>query len=155
MAVQPYRFFVTPAPKNRIFQWTPIILKFFILTPYHLLKATKLLIKISRFKFLVMTEKNIFVYKLFLSFNISDFSLFFMSRLQSSLKKVTVSHQPPSKNWDPVKPPLTENLGGGSTAPPPPPPSRKDVCGGERGGTLMNVRNCSVCMAISRQQISN
>ena len=48
------------------------------LTPSHLLKVTKFLVKISQFIFLVMTEKNIFVYKLFLSLDISDFSLFFM-----------------------------------------------------------------------------
>ena len=38
----------------------------------------KLLVKISHFEFLVMTEQNIFGYKLFLSLNILDFSLFFM-----------------------------------------------------------------------------
>ena len=37
---------------------------------------TYLLVKISHFKFLVMREKNIFVYKLFLPLDISDFSLF-------------------------------------------------------------------------------
>ena len=42
-------------------------------TPSHHLKVTKFLVKISQFKFLVMTEKNIFVYKHFLSLNISDF----------------------------------------------------------------------------------
>ena len=47
------------------------------LTPSHLLNVTKFLVKISQFKFLDMTEKNIFVYKLFLLLNISDFSLFF------------------------------------------------------------------------------
>ena len=36
-----------------------------------------------------MTEKNIFVHKLFLSLNISDFNLFFMWKLQPPLKKVT------------------------------------------------------------------
>ena len=40
--------------------------------------VTKFLVKISQFKFLAMTKKNIFIYKLFLSLNISDFSLFFM-----------------------------------------------------------------------------
>ena len=55
-----YWFFVNP-PKNRIFQWTPIILKLFILNPIYLLKVTKFLVKISQFKFLVMIEKNIFV----------------------------------------------------------------------------------------------
>ena len=48
------------------------------LTPSYLLKVTKFLGKISQFEFLVMTEKNIFAYKLFLSLNISDFILFFM-----------------------------------------------------------------------------
>ena len=47
---------------------------------FHLLKVTKFLVKISQFKFLVMTEKNIFVYK-HLSLNISDFSLV-MSKLE-------------------------------------------------------------------------
>ena len=46
------------------------------LTPSYLLKVTKFLVKISQFEFLVMTEKNIFAYKLFLSLNISDFNLF-------------------------------------------------------------------------------
>ena len=42
----------------------------------YLLKGIELFVKISQFEFLVMTEKNIFVYELFLSLNISDFSLF-------------------------------------------------------------------------------
>ena len=42
---------------------------------YHLLKVTKFLGKISQFEFLVITKKNIFAYKLFLSLNISDFNL--------------------------------------------------------------------------------
>ena len=47
----------------------PKILKFFIL------KVTKFIGKISQFEFLVITKKYIFAYKLFLSLNISDFSL--------------------------------------------------------------------------------
>ena len=43
-----------------------------------LIKVTKFLGKISLFELLVMTEKNIFSYKLFLSLNISDFNFFFM-----------------------------------------------------------------------------
>ena len=39
----------------------------------HLLKVTKFLVKISQCKFLVMIEKNIFLYKIFLSLNILDF----------------------------------------------------------------------------------
>ena len=46
-----------------------------------------------------MIEKNIFVYKLFLSLSISDFSLFSMLKLQPyparPLKKVTPSKNPP------------------------------------------------------------
>ena len=47
------------------------------LTPSYLLKITKFLVKIWQFVFLVKTEKNILVYKLLLSLNISDFSSFF------------------------------------------------------------------------------
>ena len=36
-----------------------------------LLEINKLLVKISQFELLVMTEKNIFAYKLFVSLNIS------------------------------------------------------------------------------------
>ena len=84
----PSSFFPRPPPppfppslnphKNRIFQWTPIMLKFFILNLIPSFKVTKFLIKISQFKFLVVTEKNIFADKPFLSLNIWDFSLIFM-----------------------------------------------------------------------------
>ena len=50
-----YIVFSWTTPYNRIFQWTPIILKFPSLNPSHLLKVTKFLIKISQFKFLVIT----------------------------------------------------------------------------------------------------
>ena len=56
----------------------------------YLLKVTKFLGKISQFEFLVMTEKNIFAYKLFLSLNISDFNLFLCENC-NPLKKVTPS----------------------------------------------------------------
>ena len=60
-----------PPPKSQIFHWTPEILKFFILNNiFYLLKVTKSLSKISQFEFLVMTWKNIFAYKLFLSLKI-------------------------------------------------------------------------------------
>ena len=65
-----------PPPKSQLFQWTPKILKFLSLIPSYYSKVTKFLGKISQFEFLAMTEKNIFVYKLFLSLNISDFDLF-------------------------------------------------------------------------------
>ena len=61
-----------PPPKHRIFQWTSKILQLFILNPRsYLLKVTKFLVKISQFELLVLTEKNIFGYKLFLSLSIS------------------------------------------------------------------------------------
>ena len=52
------------------------IFKFFILNT--ILKITKFLVKVPQFEFFVMTEKSIFVYKLFLLLNILDFSLSFM-----------------------------------------------------------------------------
>ena len=106
------------------FQWTPKISKFFILkTPTYLLKVTKFLVKISHFEFLVMTEKNIFVHKLFFSLNILDFSLSFFKNNCNlpSLKKATpfLLASPLSKLRS-CQAPLFENLVGGST-----PPSRR------------------------------
>ena len=49
------------------------MLKFFILHPI----VHKFLVKIFQFEFLVMTEQSILIDELFLSLNISDFSLFF------------------------------------------------------------------------------
>ena len=97
----------------KILQWMPKILKFFILNLILSFKSKKFLVKISQFGFLVMTEKNTFVYKLFLSLNISDFSVFFcffvlvkIATLQPPfLKKVTPSFPAtPSQSWGPVKP---------------------------------------------------
>ena len=62
-----------------------------------------------------MTEKNIFVDELFLSLNISDFSL---CKNCTSTEKIhpLLSQESPSKNWDAVKPsPPFENLVGRST----------------------------------------
>ena len=53
------------------------------------LKVTKCLVKLSQFKFLVNADKNIFVYKLFSSLNISDFSLFFMQKLDPRIIRIT------------------------------------------------------------------
>ena len=68
-----YWFFVNPPLKVGFFIEPPKYLSFSSLTPSYLLKITKFLDKISWFEFLVMTEKNIFAYKLSLSLNISDF----------------------------------------------------------------------------------
>ena len=49
---------------------------------------TKFLVKLSQFKFLINTDKNIFVYKLFLFLNISDVSFFFfMQKLDPQQKE--------------------------------------------------------------------
>ena len=74
--------------------------------PSHLLKVTKFLVKILKFKFkfLVMTEKNIFVYNLFLSLNISDFSLFLYKNSNILCKRPPSFPVSSSKNWVPVKP---------------------------------------------------
>ena len=61
-----YCVFMTPSPlKVQFFSEAPKYYSFSSLTPSCLLKITKFLVKISQFEFLVMTEKNIFVYKLF------------------------------------------------------------------------------------------
>ena len=78
-------------PKHQIFQWMHKILKFSSLTPSYLLKVTKFLVKISQFEFLVMTDKNIFLYKLFWKLHwIFQISFFFLVKLQPPLKKVTL-----------------------------------------------------------------
>ena len=65
----------------------------------HLLKLIKFFVMIEHI------EQNIFVNKLFLLLNISDFSLISIKKLHP-LKKVTplFSSKPPLENWDPVKP---------------------------------------------------
>ena len=93
--------------------------------PSYLLKVTKFLGKLFQFEFLVMTEKRIFAYKLFLSLNISDFNLFLCENCNPCLIKVTTSFPAtPSKSWGPVKHPLYENMVGDST----PPSCRKEGC---------------------------
>ena len=64
-----YWFFKIP-PKTRIFEWTPKILKFFVLNTIVL---------------------NIFAYKFFLSLNISDFNLFLCENCNPRLIQVTPS----------------------------------------------------------------
>ena len=105
-----------PLPlKVGFFTERPKFQSFSSLTTSYLLKVTEFLVKISQLEFLVMAEKNISVYKLFLSLNISDFSLFVC---------FFVKLQPPEKSYPFLSsPPLFfENLVGGST---PLPNSRK------------------------------
>ena len=95
----------------------PLKVRFFSLNTIYLLKVTRFLGKIPQFEFLVMAEKNIFACKLFLSLNISDFTLFFMWKLHPPWKK-----SPPLK-VEIFKPSLLfENLIGSW---PPCPPCRK------------------------------
>ena len=69
----PYILFFCESPQKSNFSGKPHNIKNFSpLNPSHFLKVTKALIKIYQFKFLVMTEKTIFVYKLFLSLNTAD-----------------------------------------------------------------------------------
>ena len=68
---------------------------------------TKFLVKSSQFEFVVAAEENIFVYKSFLSLNISDFRVFLCKNCSPppTLKNVTPFFlATPSKNWCPVKP---------------------------------------------------
>ena len=67
------------------------IKSFSSLKPSNVLKVIKFLGEISQFEFLIMTEKNIFAYKLFSSLNISDFNFLFLWKLQRPLKNVTLS----------------------------------------------------------------
>ena len=73
-----------------------------------------------QFEFLVMTEQSILVYKLVLSLNISDFSLFFVEKLQRrpppALKKVTPLF--------PSNPPLKTSFPATCLFHPPPPPAK-------------------------------
>ena len=90
-----YWFFKTSLLKVRSFiepqRFSPLI-------PSYLLKVTKLLGKISQLEFLVVTEKNIFGYKLFLSLNISDFNLFDVKIATPPEKShPPLSQQPPLK----------------------------------------------------------
>ena len=81
-----------------------------------------------QFEFLVMTEKNIFAYKLFLSLNISDFNLFFMWKLHSLPSPTEKSHPSfsatPFKSWGPIKPPFLK-IWFEAQLPPPPLSSKK------------------------------
>ena len=61
--------FREPSLKVGFFYKPPKYQSFSSLTPSYLLKVTRLLVEISQFELLVMTEKNIFAHKLFLPLN--------------------------------------------------------------------------------------
>ena len=88
------------------FSVNPKILKFCILNPIPFFKVTKFLVKISQFKFLVMTEKH-FWFINFFGHYIFQISVYFLFKNFNSLKKVTPSFSTtPSKWWSPVRSPL-------------------------------------------------
>ena len=104
------------------------MLKFFILNTIFFLKVTEFLVKISQFKHLVITERNIFAYKLFLSLNISDFTFYVkIANPPCPLKKVTLllPSNPLLKVEVLSSPAIFENLVGGSTPPPQPAEGRE------------------------------
>ena len=71
--------FREPLPlKVGFFSESPKYQRFSSLISSYLLIVTKFLGKISHFEFSVLTEKNIFAYKRYLSLNISDFNLILM-----------------------------------------------------------------------------
>ena len=59
-----YWLFMNLPPKVGFFSEPPKYWSFSSLIPSYLLKVTEFLVKISQFKFLAMTEKNNFAYKL-------------------------------------------------------------------------------------------
>ena len=89
----------------------PRNIKIFHLKTSHFLKETKFLVKISLFKFLVMTEKNVFIYKC-KCHEIFQIFVYFLCKNWNPLKKKITRSFPAtlSKNWDPVNtsPPLSE-----------------------------------------------
>ena len=126
-----YIGFSWPPLKVRFFQWTPKILKFLSLNTILSFKVTKILVKISQFESLVMTEKNIFAHKHFLSLNISDFIFYVkIANCPPEKKSPPLSQQPPSKSGGPVKSPFLKIW---LEFQPPPSPQQK---GGRGGCTL-------------------
>ena len=81
----------------------PRNIKIFHLKTSHFLKETKFLVKISLFEFLVMTEKNVFVYKC-KCHEIFQIFVYFLCKNWNPLKKKITRSFPAtlSKNWDPV-----------------------------------------------------
>ena len=95
---------------------SPLKLGFFSEPP----KVTKFSLKLSQFEFLVMTRQSALVYKLVLSLNIRDFSLFFVKKLRPpppEKSHLLFPSNPPLKAEVQSSHPLFEKLVGGSTPP--------------------------------------
>ena len=82
-----YWFFVNLPLKLGFFSEPPKCYSFASLTPSYLLEVTKFLVKISQFEFLVMTEQNIFLYKLFFLIKYFRFQFIFYVNIAPPLKK--------------------------------------------------------------------
>ena len=111
-----YWVFVNSPLKVRFFSKYPKYQSFSSSTPCYLLKVTKFCVKISQFEFLVMTEKNIVVYKLFCH-QIFQILIYLFFKIATPLKKVTSSFPatPLSKlRTCQAPPPVFENLVGGT-----------------------------------------
>ena len=67
------------------------MLKFFILNTIYLLRITEFFVKIPHFEFLVMTKKNSFVYKPFLTLNFQILIYFYVKIATHLMKKITLS----------------------------------------------------------------
>ena len=137
IGVSPPSLSKTPPP-SFLPNFLPKILKFSSLNPFYLLKVTKFLLKFSQFEFLVMIEKNIFVYKLFLSLNTST---------EKSYSPPPFFSSNPLSKLRSCQAPLFENLVGGST-------SLHPYKGGRWGGvyTMLSNWTKSVNSGISLNQ---
>ena len=71
------------------------------------------MVKVSQFKLLVVAEKKNFVYKLFLTLDITDLSFFYVKNT-TPLKKVTPFFSQPPLKIEILPIPLLENLVEGS-----------------------------------------
>ena len=87
------------------FSVNPKILKFCILNPIPFFKLNKFLVKISQFKFLVMTEKH-FWFINFFAITYFRFQFFYLKTSTPWKRSLSLSQQPTSKWWCPVRSPL-------------------------------------------------
>ena len=109
------------------------------LNPCQFLKVTKFLVKTSQFEFLVMAQKNIFVYLLFSSLNLSKIQFIFYVQIATSCPSQRSSPSFPTTPLfliEVLSSPLFENLVGGST---PLPPSRLPPKAEREGVHTMNT----------------
>ena len=90
-------FFVNSSRRVRFFSKSLKNYSFSSLTQSYLLKVTKFLVKIFQIEFSAMIEKNVFLCKIFLSLNFSDFSLFLCKNCNTVKKVMPSSAAAPSR----------------------------------------------------------